>query len=116
MVAGSASVAAQAGFAGADYGLGTIGYLQLEKDVGDVVSDGLGAQVEATCDVHVGHAVGDQVQYLGHGVPRLGFEFQEHEGGRLRVLYERATGGVEPQGQAAEGGAKPVLARPTSAM
>src|SRR5215204_5751595 len=72
MVAGSASVAAQAGFAGADYGLGTIGDLQLEKDVGDVISDGLDAQVEATCDVHVGHAVGDQVQYLGLPGGKLG--------------------------------------------
>jgi hypothetical protein len=47
------AVLPQSGFAGADDGLGAVGDLQLGEDVGDVVSDGLGAEVEVGGYLHV---------------------------------------------------------------
>jgi hypothetical protein len=48
------AVLAQSGFAGADDGLGAVCDLQLGEDVGDVVADGLGTQVEALRYLGVG--------------------------------------------------------------
>jgi hypothetical protein len=53
-----ASLATQAGLAGPDDGLGAVGDLELEEDVGDVVADGLGAEMQAAGDLLVAHSPG----------------------------------------------------------
>jgi hypothetical protein len=56
------------GFTGADDGLGAVGDLELGKDVGDVVADGLLAQVQLFGDLGVRLVAGDEIQDLALAV------------------------------------------------
>ena len=67
--------AAEAGFAGADYGLGTVCDPELGEDVGDMVADGFGAKVEAGGDVAVAPAFGDELQDLAFAGGQFGEGF-----------------------------------------
>src|SRR5215210_6430645 len=62
----------QTGLAGADDGLRPICYLQFAENVGDVVADGFGAEVEAFGDLEVLVALGDEVEDLALAVAELG--------------------------------------------
>ncbi len=54
----------EAGFSGADDGLGPVGHLKFGEDVGDMVADGLFAEDEATSDSEVVVPLGDELEHL----------------------------------------------------
>ncbi len=55
--------------AGADDGLRPVRHLQPGEDVGDVVADRFGAEVEAFGDLGVRLVAGDEGEYLALAVP-----------------------------------------------
>ena len=52
----------QTGLSGSHDGLRPVGHLKLKKDVGVVVADDLGAQVQARGDLAVANALGYEVK------------------------------------------------------
>ncbi len=50
----------EVGIAGFDDGLGTVGDLELVEDIGDMVADGFGGNVEVVGDVGVAFALRDE--------------------------------------------------------
>src|ERR687898_2840190 len=75
------SFAAESGLTRADDGLCSIGDLQLGEDVGDVVADRFGAEVEALRYLGVRLVTGDEDQDLAFPVGKLGEGFR----GRVRA-------------------------------
>ena len=85
-------VPAQAGFAGLEDGLSSVGDLQLGEDVGDVVAHGLGTDEEVPGDFGVVVTLGDEVEDL----TLAGGEFRKSLPGRgwrgSREEVREATG------------------------
>lgn len=63
---------ADAGFAGAEDGLGAIGDLKLGEDVGDVVADRLRSQAETVRDLRVGEVLFHEHEHFVLALGELG--------------------------------------------